>query len=122
MSGTSDFKLDETLVAGAAEVIHGYTQSRRHLTTRLPLSQEEVTVRYARMADAEGAILFYLRAMRERGYELMPRDPTDAMHREGMATRQMQDNLNKAHHVIIDTSDVWRAMFDAALAKAEPQQ
>lgn len=61
---------------------------------------------------AKEAIAAYTAAALD-GWKMVPREPTEAMHLAGMQTRQMQDNLNKAHNVIIDTSDVWRAMWDA---------
>ena len=52
-------------------------------------------------------------------FVLVPREATEAMHIAGMNERKMQDNLNKAHHVIIDTSAIYRAMINAAPPAAQ---
>lgn len=61
----------------------------------------------------------YLAALSAQGMRVMPREPTPAMHVRGMDCRRVQDNLNKVHSVIIDTSEIWREMFDAAYGGAK---
>lgn len=60
------------------------------------------------------AISAFLQAEAARGFQMMPREPSEAMHIRGMDVRRVQDNLNKVHSVIIDTSEIWREMFAAA--------
>ena len=68
--------------------------------------------------DIAGEIIdAYEAALKAGGWVIVPRDPTPAMHRAGMDERRMQDDLNKAHGVIIDTSDVYREMIAASEAE-----
>jgi hypothetical protein len=66
---------------------------------------------------SDAAIDAYEAALKAGGWVIVPRDPTPAMHRAGMDERRMQDDLNKAHGVIIDTSDVYREMIAASEAE-----
>lgn len=115
-------KVDEEIIAAAAEIIHGYSQSRQRVLRHTQLEAAPETVRLARLADAEGAITAYLAAMAERGFQMMPREPSSAMLKAAGDTAfrinpAMEGDGAKA--VAFDSLSIYRAMFDAN-AKAKP--
>jgi hypothetical protein len=59
------------------------------------------------------AVTAYIAALQET-HALVPREATEAMHIAGFRERRMQDHLNMRHHVVINTSAIYRAMIDAA--------
>lgn len=65
------------------------------------------------LPTTQAAIESYLSAERERGWAMMPREATEAMAHRGIDVRQVQDNLARAHHAIVDTREIWREMFGA---------
>lgn len=72
-------------------------------------------------AIARAAVTAYLDALQET-HALVPREATEAMHIAGMNERRMQDHLNMAHHVVINTSAIYRAMIDAAPPAAQEKK
>jgi hypothetical protein len=73
------------------------------------------------VAHARAAVTAYLDALQET-HALVPREATEAMHIAGMNERRMQDHLNMAHHVVINTSAIYRAMIDAAPPAAQEKK